>query len=150
MMPDDDSRMSQRRNTLIKIATSAAKDVFLLPNGSVECGRVHYSGKHIREFKDIFQLIDDHLRRYRVKQRDVSGPCILTVEDLADYMTERWQRSITVERLTRLAAEARIRRLVTKQIFPVFMDYLNKQWRVRFRTMSEEERRLHPSSDTLY
>jgi hypothetical protein len=150
MMSDDDSRTWQPRNMPIKVATSAGRDVLLLPNGSVECGRVRYAGKHIREFKEIFLLIDDHLGRYRVKQRDVSGRCILTVEDLADYMTENWQRSMTVERVTRLAAEARIRRLVTEQIFPVFMDYLNRQWRIRFRTMSEEDRRRHPSSDTLY
>lgn len=134
----------------IKIATSAGRDVFLLPNGSVECGRVRYNGTHAREFKEIFRLIDEHLHRYRMKQRDVSGRCILSIEDLADYMAENWQRTITVGRVERLAAEARIRRMVAEQIFPVFMEYLNRQWRTRFRTMSDEERRRHPSSDTLY
>jgi hypothetical protein len=134
----------------IKIAASAGREVFLLPNGSVECGRVRYSGTRTREFKEIFLLIDDHLRRYRMNQRDVSGRCILSVEDLADYMVENWQRTITVERVMRLAAEARIRRMVTEQIFPVFMEYLNRQWRTKFRTMNDEERMRHPSADTLY
>ncbi len=142
--------MRQVGDTPIKIATSASRDVFLLPNGFIECGRVRYTGKHIREFKEIFRLIDDHLCRYRVKQRDVSGHCILSVEDLADYMVENWQRTITVQRVERLAAEARIRRLITDQIFPVFMDYLNRRWRAQFRRMSDDERMRHPSSDTLY
>jgi hypothetical protein len=134
----------------IKIATSAGREVFLLPNGSVECGRVRYNGTRTREFKDIFLLIDDDLHRYRMKHRDVSGHCILSIEDLADYMAENWQRTITVERVMRLAAEARIRRMVTEQIFPVFMEHLNRQWRTKFRAMSDEERIRHPSSDTLY
>ncbi len=134
----------------IKIATSAGRDVLLYANGTVECGRVCYRGKHTREFQDIYSFIDDHLHRYRISKRDVSGPRILSIEDLADDMVEKWQATITVSRVQRLAAEVRVRRLVTDHIFPVFMDYVNGKWRREFPKMNDEERIRHPTADKLY
>lgn len=142
--------MTPTNDSPIKIAHAAGKPVFLHANGNVECGRVIYGGKYTREFKDIHHLIDDHLRRYRVRNRDVSGPRILSIEDLADRMVERWQRTISVSRIQRLAEEARIRRLVTQAIFPVFTDYVNRRWRSAFAKMSEEERALRSTADKLF
>jgi hypothetical protein len=134
----------------IKIATSAGRDVLLYANGAVECGRVRYHGKRAHEFRDIYSLIDNHLRRYRINKRDVSGPRILSIEDLADDMVEKWQATITVSRVQRLAAEARIHRLIAELICPVFMNYLNSKWRREFPKMNDEERIRHSTADKLY
>jgi hypothetical protein len=136
----------------IKIATSAGRPVFLHSNGTVQCGRVTYRGRrHTQEFRDIYDYIDHYLRRYDLAKRDVSGPIrILTIEDLAEYMEERWQATITVKRVQRLAAEATVRRLVSERIFPVFMNYLNQKWRREFPKMSDEQKRQHPTADKLY
>src|ERR1022692_979239 len=127
----------------IKIATSAGRDIVLYANGTVECGRVRYQGKRTREFKDIHRFIDDHLQRYRISTRDVSGPRILSIEDLADDMVEKWRHTISVSRVQRLAAEARIRRLITDHLFQVFMNYVNSKWRREFPKMNDEEKRKH-------
>jgi hypothetical protein len=136
----------------IKVATSAGRDVFLYANGAVQCGRVTYRGRsHVQEFRDIYKFIDHYVRRYRIAERDVSGPIrILTIEDLADDMEERRQATISVGRVRRLASEETVRRLVAERIFPVFMDYLNNRWRREFPKMSDEEKIKHPTADKLY
>lgn len=136
----------------IKIATSAGRDVLLYSNGTVQCGRITYQGRtHAQEFRDIYGYVNSHLSRYHLPSRDVSGAVrVLTIEDLAQYMEERWQDTITVGRVQRLAAEATVRRLVAERIFPVFMNHVNQKWRREFPKMSDEEKRKHPTADKLY
>jgi hypothetical protein len=136
----------------IRIATSAGRDVLLYSNGTVQCGRITYRGRaHTQEFKDIYSYIDYYLDRYHLVSRDVSGAVrVLTIEDLAQYMEERWQASITVGRVQRLAAEAAVRRLVAERIFPVFMNHVNQKWHREFSKMSDDDKREHPTADKLY
>jgi hypothetical protein len=143
--------MPRKLDPPIKIATSAGKDVFLHANGTVQCGRVAYRGKHTQEFRDVYAFIDHYLHRYRMVNRDVSGELsISTIEDLAEHMEEKWQATITVRRVRRLADEVAVRRLVAERICPVFMDYVNSKWRREFLKMSDDEKFKHPTADKLY
>src|SRR5437660_10742427 len=96
--------MPQSRQ-LIKIAVSAGHDVFLYPSGKVQCGRVTYSGRRKADFKAHYDRIDEHLRRYRIRNRDVSGYQIMCVEDLYEYMAQKWQRTITIDKVRHLTEQ---------------------------------------------
>src|SRR5208282_6414319 len=116
--------MEMPKKLPIKIAMSAGKDVFLYPTGVVQCGRVSYTGKLKRKFQRYFDEIDGHLRKYNARHRDVSDFQVMFIGDLLAQMELKWQRTITIDRIRRLAEQSDIREM-TNDISHEFMRYLN-------------------------
>jgi hypothetical protein len=97
----------------------------------------------------MYRDFDLVIMRYPGIKRDQSGEKILFVGQLLDDMESNWQKSVTIGRVRILAEQARIRSMVTMEIMPVFMGYLNRRWRREFKSMNEEERRQHTDAGTL-
>lgn len=141
--------MSRQKHHPITIAKAAGKPVVLAPSGKVTCGRITYEGKYTPRFKQLFHDFDAVIRRTRGISRDQSGEKLLFTEQILEHMELKWQRTVTIGRIRIFAEEARIRSIVTSEIMPIFMSYLNKKWRMEFVRMADDERRNHPTADTL-
>lgn len=127
--------MAKAKNIQIKIGhqKQANKEIFLLSNGNIICGGFTYTGRYTNKFKKYYVAILNHLKSK--PKNEVVDASLLKYWDarsINEYMTNRWQQSITFDKIEDFANETTIAELIA-DIIPEFKRALGLRWRRVFK-----------------
>lgn len=122
--------------TRIKVAhqMQADKPIYLLPTGTIECGRFRYNGRYKKKFKAIFSRISS-LAHTRTKDGvlDVSQYKYWdAIGIFQDYVVANWFQSVSAGRLERFAIETEIV-LILEGVKCEFKRALGLKWKKVFK-----------------
>jgi hypothetical protein len=115
----------------IKIAHQgqADKPIYLLANGSVECGKFKYAGRYKEEFKLIFLKIYDLVPG----EQDVSNYKYWDAIKIYDnFVVANWLESVDAEQIEKFAIETEIR-IMLERIRAEFKLALGARWKRIFK-----------------
>jgi hypothetical protein len=119
----------------IKIGHQEQADlpIYLYKNGKLVCGKYEYSGKYIKEFSRVYEVISDLVRQESsVGSIDVSmfKPWN-AIEIYEEYIAKPLKKSIGAKSLERLSIETQVY-LVLVPVREVFKTDVHAKWKKKF------------------
>lgn len=122
----------------------AGKPIYLLPTGTIECGKFRYEGRYKRKFKSIFNTIYS-LAHTKPKHGtlDVSGYRYWdAVRIYDDYVIPHWCKSVSAVRLEKFACETQVF-LMLEDVRREFKRAVAAKWKREFKRRNpDDENRL--------
>lgn len=128
------SRQLSKVKIKIGYQSQARKPIFLLGNGNIICGNFRYRGRYVKKFKDYYYFILSHANTSpKNNVLNVSGVRYWDATSIYnDYMAPKWQRTIGLGRIGKMANETEIRRRI-EDIKPEFTRVVGLKWKRVFR-----------------
>jgi hypothetical protein len=133
---------TSQNKLLIGHQDQADKPIYLLANGSVECGRYCYNGRHQQKFKQYYrEIVDTDIARPKNGTVDVSDVAYWDAIDVYDrYVCQKWVKSVSAGKLKRFADETYVR-IRLKDIETEFKHATRARWLREFRARSGDPSR---------